>query len=39
MMVTVKINDKEISVKDGTLILEAARMAGFYIPTFCYQAD
>ncbi len=39
MMVTVKINDKEISVKDGSLILEAARMAGFYIPTFCYQAD
>ncbi len=39
MMATVKINDKEISVKNGTLILEAARMAGFYIPTFCYQAD
>jgi NADH-quinone oxidoreductase subunit G len=38
-MATVNINDKEISVKDGTLILEAARNAGFFIPTFCYQAD
>ena len=38
-MVTVTINNKEMSVKEGTLILQAARMAGFYIPTFCYQAD
>ncbi|MBI5810239.1 MAG: molybdopterin-dependent oxidoreductase, partial [Deltaproteobacteria bacterium] len=38
-MVTVKINGKEITVEDGTLILDAARGAGFEIPTFCYQAD
>jgi NADH-quinone oxidoreductase subunit G len=38
-MPTVTINDKEISVDEGTLILDAARKAGFYIPTFCYQAD
>ncbi len=38
-MSTVKINGKEVTVKDGTLILDAARDAGFEIPTFCYQAD
>ena len=38
-MVTVKINGKEITVEDGTLILNAARDAGFEVPTFCYQAD
>lgn len=38
-MVTVKINGKEITVEDNTLILDAARAAGFEIPTFCYQAD
>ncbi|MEK7829152.1 MAG: 2Fe-2S iron-sulfur cluster-binding protein, partial [Deltaproteobacteria bacterium] len=37
-MATVKINGKEITVEDGTLILDAARQAGFEIPTFCYQA-
>ncbi|HLA51243.1 MAG TPA: 2Fe-2S iron-sulfur cluster-binding protein, partial [Thermodesulfobacteriota bacterium] len=37
-MATVKINGKEITVDDGTLILDAARQAGFEIPTFCYQA-
>lgn len=38
-MATVKINGKEITVNDGTLILDAARDAGYHIPTFCYQAD
>ncbi|RJQ80063.1 MAG: NADH dehydrogenase (quinone) subunit G [Desulfobacteraceae bacterium] len=38
-MPTVTINGKEITVEEGTLILDAARRAGFYIPTFCYQAD
>lgn len=38
-MATVTINEKEITVEDGTLILNAARDAGFHIPTFCYQAD
>ncbi|MBI5756581.1 MAG: NADH-quinone oxidoreductase subunit NuoG [Nitrospirae bacterium] len=37
-MSTVKINGKEITVDDGTLILDAARMAGFEIPTMCYHA-
>ncbi len=38
-MATVIINGKTSSVKDGTLILDAARDAGVEIPTFCYQAD
>lgn len=38
-MPTVAINGKEITVDEGTLILDAARMAGFYIPTYCYQVD
>jgi len=38
-MVTIKINGKEITVEDNTLILDAARKAGYEIPTFCYQAD
>lgn len=38
-MVTVKINGKEITVEDNTLILDAARDAGYEVPTFCYQAD
>lgn len=37
-MATVKINGKEITVEDGTLILDAARSAGFDIPTMCYHA-
>lgn len=38
-MVTLKVNGKEVTVADGTLILDAAREAGFVIPTFCYQAE
>ena len=38
-MATLKINGKEITVEDNTLILDAARKAGYDIPTFCYQAD
>ncbi len=38
-MATVNINGRELQVDDGTLILDAARDAGFEIPTFCYQAD
>ncbi len=37
-MVTITVNGKEITVDDGTLILDASREAGFDIPTFCYQA-
>ncbi|MCP3676345.1 MAG: NADH-quinone oxidoreductase subunit NuoG [Deltaproteobacteria bacterium] len=35
-MVTFTINGQEVTVEDGTLILHAARKAGYDIPTFCY---
>ncbi len=35
-MVTLKIDKKTVQVKAGTTILEAARKAGFRIPTLCY---
>ncbi len=38
-MATLKINGKEITVADGTSILDADKQAGFEIPTFCYLAD
>ena len=38
-MPTFTINGNQLTVPEGTLILEAARKAGFTIPTFCYQAD
>lgn len=37
--VTVFINDKEIEVKQGITILEAAKQAGIHIPTLCYHPD
>lgn len=38
-MVTLKINGKEVTVEEGTLILDAAKEAGVEVPTFCYQAE
>jgi len=38
-MVNIKINNKEIQVKEGTTILEAASMAGIKIPTLCYLKE
>jgi iron-only hydrogenase group A len=35
-MPTLSINNKEMTVKEGTTILEAARQAGIRIPTLCY---
>ncbi|MFQ5585883.1 MAG: NADH-quinone oxidoreductase subunit NuoG [Thermodesulfobacteriota bacterium] len=35
-MATLTINGKEVTVEDGTLILDAARRLGYDIPTFCY---
>jgi len=37
-MALVTINGKELQVDDDKLILDAARDAGFEIPTFCYHA-
>lgn len=38
-MIKAKINNIEIEVKEGTTILEAAKKAGFIIPTLCYHPD
>jgi len=35
--VTLIVNDREVKAKDGMTILEAARDAGIYIPTLCYN--
>lgn len=37
--VTLTIDGKEIRVHEGTTVLEAARKAGIYIPTLCYDED
>lgn len=36
-MVNLKINGKPVSVPEGTLIVNAAKMAGIDIPVFCYH--
>jgi len=38
-MVKVYINGKEVEVKEGTTILEAAKQAGEFIPHLCYHPD
>ena len=38
-MINVKINGKEISVKKGSTVLEAARYAGVEIPTLCFLKE
>ena len=36
-MVTGAINGQEVTVPAGTVILEAARMAGIEVPNLCFQ--
>jgi len=38
-MVTLTINGRQVEVPKGTTILEACRMNGIDIPTFCYDED
>jgi len=38
-MINLTINDKLISVPEGTTVLEAARQAGVHIPTLCHDPD
>ena len=38
-MVTLKINDIPVTVPEGTTVLEAARSAGFLIPSLCFLKD
>jgi NADH dehydrogenase/NADH:ubiquinone oxidoreductase subunit G len=37
--VNIKINNKDIQVEKGTLILDAAKSIGVSIPTLCYHPD
>jgi len=37
--VKIKINNKEVEVEKGTLILDAAKSIGVSIPTLCYHPD
>lgn len=37
--VTLKINNTSVTVPEGTRVLDAARQAGFDIPTLCYLKD
>lgn len=35
-LITLKINEREIQVAPGTLVIEAARRMGIEVPSFCY---
>jgi NADH-quinone oxidoreductase subunit G len=35
-LVTLKINDREVAVPPGTLVIEATRRIGTEVPSFCY---
>jgi predicted molibdopterin-dependent oxidoreductase YjgC len=37
--ITVTIDGKKVEVKRGATVLEAARQAGIYIPTLCFDED
>jgi len=37
--VTLTIDGRRVSVPEGSTVLEAARAAGIYIPTLCYDED
>ena len=34
--ITLKIDDREVTVPPGTLVIEAARRMGIEVPSFCY---
>src|SRR5581483_2669903 len=36
-LIKIKVNDQEIEVEKGTLLIEAAKKAGVEIPHFCYH--
>jgi len=36
-LVTLKVNDTEISVPEGTLLIDACEQNGIHIPRFCYH--
>jgi len=36
-LLSLTIDEREVDVKEGATILEAAEAAGVYVPTFCYH--
>ena len=38
-IIRLSIDGVEVSVEKGATVLEAARAAGIYIPTLCYDPD
>ena len=34
--ITLKIDDRDVTVPPGTLVIEAARRMGIEVPSFCY---
>jgi NADH-quinone oxidoreductase subunit G/[NiFe] hydrogenase diaphorase moiety small subunit len=38
-MITITIDGKELKVRPGTTVLEAAQKAGIHIPTLCHHDD
>ncbi|MGL4525206.1 MAG: [FeFe] hydrogenase, group A [Spirochaetia bacterium] len=38
-MISIKINGKDMNVPAGTLVYQAAKQAGFIVPTLCYHPD
>ena len=36
-MITLKINNRVVRVEEGSTILQAAKQAGIFIPTFCFD--
>src|ERR1700730_11904624 len=35
-LITLKINDRDVRVSPGTLVIEATRRIGTEVPSFCY---
>ena len=35
-LITLKINDRDVQVPQGTLVIEATRRLGTEVPSFCY---
>ena len=38
-MITFKINDQEVTIPEGTTILNAANSVGIKIPTLCFLKE
>ena len=36
-MINLKINNSDVTVKEGSTIMEAAEKSGIFVPHFCYH--